>query len=56
MIPKANDKVCPGNSRLPHGEESLYVGSQMKLVHFEFIPQSQMLSQVYYVEILKQLT
>jgi len=66
MIPKANDKVCNGNSQHSHDpRESLHVEkSQIKTmlitffyikddVHFEFVPHAQTVNQACYVEILR---
>jgi hypothetical protein len=61
MISKAKDTVCNGNSRSPRHSKSqiktmLITFFDIKCIaHFEFLPQGQTVTWVYYVEILKQL-
>jgi hypothetical protein len=66
MIPKANDRVCNGNSPHSHDPREIACSNQIKamlitffdtkgIVHFDFIPQGHTVKQLYYVEILKRL-
>jgi hypothetical protein len=65
MIPKANDKVCNGNSRHLHDPTKLMSKAHMRtilitffdikgIVHFKFIRQGQAVNEAY-VEIMKRL-